>query len=262
MPSTLFISAVILKTYKRCAKNLRLFTCGVFVLFFIFPLFCSLATAHAQATSTRDVTPPSTPTNFKVVEASTTEIDLSWDAATDNIGVAGYAILRDSTPPPISGIVGTTYADTGLLPATTYTYVIAAYDSAGNVSAWSEPVSATTMAVSVKFSKNDRVQTTESLNVRSTPSLSGTIVTSEASGTLGHIMGGPVAADGYAWWQVIYDDGISGWSVEDYLVKITESVTATSTYVAFSMGDRVRTTTNLNVRSDPSLSSTIGWVEA
>jgi chitodextrinase len=41
---------------------------------------------------------------------------------------------------------GTSYNQTGLSPATTYTYTVSAYDTAGNQSAQSAPVSATTSA--------------------------------------------------------------------------------------------------------------------
>src|SRR3989344_1719248 len=79
-----------------------------------------------------------------------------------------------------------------------------------------------TPPASTKFSINDRVQVSSGpLNVRLTPSTSGTSLGTEATGNLGTVIGGPINADNNNWWQITYDNGISGWSAEDYLVKYT-----------------------------------------
>jgi hypothetical protein len=64
---------------------------------------------------------------------------LSWGAATDNIGVAGYDVHRSSTPgftPSAANLVaqvtGTSYTDTGLAAGNWY-YRVRARDAAGNV---------------------------------------------------------------------------------------------------------------------------------
>jgi uncharacterized delta-60 repeat protein len=77
----------------------------------------------------------------------------------------------------------------------------------------------------------DRIQTSYNLNVRICPSISCTIIAVEPTGAKGTIIGGPQNADKYRWWQISYDDGVTGWSVEGYLVKIsgeTLSVTLTA----------------------------------
>jgi hypothetical protein len=61
------------------------------------------------------------------------------------------------------------------------------------------------------------------LNVRSSASTSGTIVATEQDGDQGTIVGGPVSANGYTWWQVQWNDGANGWSVEQYLADIAET---------------------------------------
>ena len=101
-----------------------------------------------------DTESPSTPTGLGTVAASASQIDLSWTASTDNVGVAGYRVFRcqgaGCTP---SAEIGTSttisYADTGLTASTTYTYAVAAFDAAGNASAASVPASATTQATVV-----------------------------------------------------------------------------------------------------------------
>jgi len=73
--------------------------------------------------------------------------------------------------------------------------------------------------VTYKFMIGDRVQTTASLKVRSAPSLSANVLGTQGKGKNGTVVGGPVVADGYTWWNVNYDMGADGWSVEDYLTK-------------------------------------------
>ena len=80
-----------------------------------------------------DTQAPTTPTNLAATPVSASEIDLSWTASTDNVGVAGYKIYRDGTQ-VATDTSGTAYADTGLTPSTYHAYWISAYDAAGNVS--------------------------------------------------------------------------------------------------------------------------------
>ncbi len=69
---------------------------------------------------------------------------LVWTASTDNYGVAGYDVYRNGSL--VASVTGTSYTDTGLSPSTSYSYVARAKDAAGNTSASSSPVSATTGA--------------------------------------------------------------------------------------------------------------------
>jgi chitodextrinase len=93
-----------------------------------------------------DTTPPTAPTNLAASAVSPNEVDLSWTAGTDNVGVSGYRIYRNGA------LVGTsatnTYADTSVQPATGYSYYATAYDAAGNASTASNTATATTPAVS------------------------------------------------------------------------------------------------------------------
>src|SRR2546426_831683 len=90
-----------------------------------------------------DITPPSVPTNLSASAVSSSQITLSWTASTDNVGVAGYQIYRGGSQIATTSL--TSYADTGLSPATTYVYQVSAYDAAGNVSALSASASAATL---------------------------------------------------------------------------------------------------------------------
>ena len=73
---------------------------------------------------------------------------------------------------------------------------------------------------STKFSIGDRIQTTANLNVRSTPSLLGTLLGTKPANSFGTVIEGPVYAEGYSWWNINYDSDPDGWSVEDYLELI------------------------------------------
>jgi len=92
--------------------------------------------AYGTPDSTGDTQPPSTPSNLAAGDVSSSSVALSWAAATDNVGVAGYDILRDGKA--VANSEGTSYTDTTVSPNTDYSYTVRARDAAGNVS----PVSA------------------------------------------------------------------------------------------------------------------------
>lgn len=93
-----------------------------------------------------DVTAPSAPTNLTAGAFSPTTINLSWTAATDNIGVTNYLVFRDTLPSPIASVVGTTFSDTGLTPLSSHSYRVLAIDGAGNLSGFSNTATANTPA--------------------------------------------------------------------------------------------------------------------
>jgi chitodextrinase len=69
-------------------------------------------------------------------------VSLAWAAATDNVGVTGYRILRDGVFVTTTSLTG--YTDTGLADARTYQYQVVAVDGDGNASAPSGTVGGTT----------------------------------------------------------------------------------------------------------------------
>ena len=89
-----------------------------------------------------DTTPPSVPANLAATGTTAASASLAWSPSTDNVGVAGYRVYRDGVQ--VGTTAGTTFTDTGLSASTRYTYTVAAYDAAGNVSAQSGGVTATT----------------------------------------------------------------------------------------------------------------------
>jgi chitodextrinase len=97
-----------------------------------------------------DIETPSIPLNITATTISSTRIDLTWNASTDNVGVTGYRIYRDGTQ--INTTSNTTYQDTGLSSFTTYTYTVSAFDAAGNESGQSDLKNVTTQSF-VPFSQ-------------------------------------------------------------------------------------------------------------
>lgn len=97
--------------------------------------------------TTPDAITPSIPQNLSATPVSSSQIDLSWDASTDNIGVTGYRIYRDNLFIDTSAI--TTYSDTGLTQETQYSYTVSAVDAASNESAQSATATAITLAEEV-----------------------------------------------------------------------------------------------------------------
>src|SRR3989440_697148 len=92
-----------------------------------------------------DTTRPSAPTGLTASAVSSSQIKLSWAASSDNVGVSGYRVYRGGTQ--IATTSATSFTNnTGLSPSTTYSYAVAAFDAAGNLSAQSSPASATTPA--------------------------------------------------------------------------------------------------------------------
>jgi chitodextrinase len=91
-----------------------------------------------------DITPPSVPTGLSMSGRSAPEIDLTWNASTDDVGVTGYHVYRNGT------LVGTPttpgYDDAGLTPNTSYSYTVSAFDASQNESAQSSPLVVSTLA--------------------------------------------------------------------------------------------------------------------
>jgi hypothetical protein len=97
-----------------------------------------------------DLQAPTVPRNLTATPVSSSRIDLSWSPSADNIFVAGYYIYRDADR--IDTSISNYYNDSGLLPATGYTYAVQAFDPAGNVSALSSSTFASTPGMPFAFS--------------------------------------------------------------------------------------------------------------
>lgn len=90
-----------------------------------------------------DNTPPTAPANLAGTGTTSSSVSLQWTAASDNIGVTGYDVLRNGSV--VGTPTGTSFTDTGLASGTTFTYTVKARDAAGNLSPASNAVQVTTL---------------------------------------------------------------------------------------------------------------------
>jgi endoglucanase len=111
--------------------------------------------AYELALAAGPVTPPPADTQAPSVPGTpsatvtASSVTLSWAASSDNVGVVGYDIFRAAgssggTFSSIGTAQSTTFTNSGLSPNTTFRYQVRARDAAGNVSAFTSAVVATT----------------------------------------------------------------------------------------------------------------------
>jgi chitodextrinase len=103
----------------------------------------------ATTSSGGDTQAPSVPTGLTAAPQSSTQIDVSWNASTDNVGVTGYELQRCqgsgcTSWGTVATPTGTTLNDTGLSAGTTYRYQVRARDAVPNWSVYTSPVTAST----------------------------------------------------------------------------------------------------------------------
>ena len=98
------------------------------------------------------------------------------------------------------------------------------------------------------------VYASETVNIRSGPSLGNGVIGSAVQGNLGYIMAGPQVADGYDWYQVHWQNGTEGWTVENFIgiSPVDENPPA-----RFAVGDWAIATEYLNIRVRPGVAQTV-----
>ncbi len=102
-----------------------------------------------SVSANNDTEAPTAPANLHANNVQQTELDICWDASTDNVGVAKYYVYKDGS---LLGYVTSTCAHiTGLSPNTTYQFYVTALDAAGNESSPSNTISVTTQAAAVEY---------------------------------------------------------------------------------------------------------------
>ena len=97
-----------------------------------------------------DTIAPSIPPSLAAVAQSSSSIQLTWLASTDNVGgtgLAGYRVFRNGVQVQQLAAGTLTFTDNGLSASTSYTYTVRAFDVAGNVSTDSNTATATTPAL-------------------------------------------------------------------------------------------------------------------
>ena len=87
-----------------------------------------------------DTASPSVPQGLTATAVNSTEIKVSWNDSSDNVGVAGYRVFQDGNFVVTTRNLNSFYTISGLVAPTTHKYTVSAYDAAGNSSAQSAPV--------------------------------------------------------------------------------------------------------------------------
>ncbi len=98
-----------------------------------------------EAEEETDTEAPTAPAEVKATEVTETTAKLTWNEATDNVGVAGYNVYVNEAKVNEELVAGTEFALTDLTEATEYTVRVSAVDAAGNESARSEATTFTTL---------------------------------------------------------------------------------------------------------------------
>ncbi|MVN86415.1 hypothetical protein GO986_06510 [Deinococcus sp. HMF7620] len=93
-----------------------------------------------------DTAAPTTPGTLSSPAKTSSSVNLTWGASTDNVGVARYEIHVNNALAGTS--TGTSFTATGLSASTAYSFKVRAVDAAGNASAFNAPISVTTSAAS------------------------------------------------------------------------------------------------------------------
>jgi chitodextrinase len=200
-----------------------------------------------------DTQSPSAPGSLSATAASSNQINLSWSASSDNVGVTGYRIERCqgascSTFAQIAALASASYSDTGLSPSTSYTYRVRATDAAGNLSSYSSTATASTPAGSgisfVQGAYTDPTSTQSSvavtfagaqgagdLNVVAIgwqDSTNSVLSVSDTSGNTYAVAASPVVLSGSRSQVMYYAKNIAGASAGTNVVTVTFSAAVDS----------------------------------
>ncbi|MFC5047068.1 GEVED domain-containing protein [Aquimarina hainanensis] len=105
--------------------------------------------------SDADTQAPSAPTGLTASNVTETTLTLSWNAATDNVGVVGYDVYQGATN--LGSVTATTRNITGLTANTAYQFTVKAKDAAGNESAASNTLNVTTAGASSTYDVKLRI---------------------------------------------------------------------------------------------------------
>lgn len=106
----------------------------------------SPVSAAVDVSTQADVAAPTVPANLAAAVQSSTQINVSWSASTDNVAVTGYHLYQSGTLLTTTNGTTTAFQHTGLTAGATYSYTVSAFDGTGNESAQSAAVNATTPA--------------------------------------------------------------------------------------------------------------------
>ncbi len=222
-----------------------------------------------------DTQPPSQPGNLGAVSATGTQVNLSWTASTDDVGVTGYLIERCqgavcSSFAQIATVTATTYSDFGLAVNTSYSYRVRAKDAAAHTSLYSNVATVVTVdsqSPTTPGSLGAVPQGGSQINLSWTASTDDVGVTAylvercQGNGCASFAQVGTTAATTYS------DQGLTTATSYSYRVRATDAANHLSQYsnVASAVtGDTQSPTapTNLNATAQSGTQINLTWTAA
>lgn len=196
-----------------------------------------VSSSPAHSNQQFDNSAPSVPAGVVLSADDGYTAKINWSTSTDNKGVTGYKIFRDGTQ--IGTSTSTTFNDETVVPGNTYSYAIAAYDAAGNISAHSLQPSITLVGTSIWINGDTPLAfaTTDTspveLGVKFRPLVDGKITGVrfyKAPGSNGTHIGNLWTTGGTKLASVTFGgETTSGWQEATFSTPV--DVTAGSTYV-------------------------------
>lgn len=123
----------------------KLWQLGAVLMLILLGIAGTLSPAIAHGAASASVI--TTPANVQVTSTGPQSVTLSWSASTDSSGtgdVPAYYVFNGSNI--VGTSMGTSVTISSLLPSSSYTLTVQAYDKDGNTSGQSSPVTATTKA--------------------------------------------------------------------------------------------------------------------
>ncbi len=162
---------------------------------------------------------PSAPTNLAATafatSATTSSVVLTWNAATDNVGVAGYEVYRAGVK--IATVTQPGYTVTGVPSDTTANYFVIAYDTAANRSVASNQLTITPNQASLGVTVSGQLDA----GITGSPSLDTTAPTAPAGLAATTFATSATTSSVVLTWNAATDNvGVAGYEVYRAGVKI------------------------------------------
>jgi chitodextrinase len=200
-------------------------------------LVINLAVPDSQA--------PSIPVGLTANATGATQVNLAWQASTDNVGVSGYTIYRDGAI--LTTVSGSTLTNTDntASPSTTYSYTVDAFDAAGNHSSQSSPASVTTPAMPTSMTFNVGADTYVN---------SGSPTSNYGSATVWRADASP---DLHAYLKFTVQ-GLGGRSIQHAYLHVYANTSSNSGINALKVADNTWGETTINYNNAPPLGSLLG----
>jgi regulation of enolase protein 1 (concanavalin A-like superfamily) len=209
-------------------------------------------TVSAAAPPPPDTQAPTVPTGLVAPIVAANSVSLSWNASSDlpnpgGTGVGGYYVYRNgNTTTPIATVTnGTSFTDTGLAPATMYSYQVAAFDKAVpvNVSAPSSALSVTTQSAAAANWSGGDIGTVTAAGSYTSSNGTFTVLGSGAdiynSADAFQFVSESLIGDGSITARVVSQTNTNMWAKAGVMIRETLAAGATNAFVPVTPGNGV-----------------------